>query len=91
MNKQIFILAGKMLSMCILLREKICFLMNKKFQTGDRIEGIAANSNGYVTLKVYEKEPAHDAHAPTPKKKRGPKANPAATASTSKGKSLVSN
>ena len=85
MNKQIFILARKMLSMCILLREKICF------QNGDRIEGIAANSNGYVTLKVYEKEPAHAAHAPTPKKKRGPKANPAATASTSKGKSLVSN
>ena len=90
MNKQIFILARKMLSMCILLREKICFLMNKKFQNGDRIEGIAANSNGYVTLKVYEKEPAHAAHAPTPKKKRGPKANPAA-ASTSRGKSLVSN
>ena len=60
--------------------------MNKQFQNGDLIEGIAATTNGYVTLKVFEKQPVT---APAIKKKRTPRV-PAATASTSKGKSLVS-
>ena len=43
--------------------------MNKRFQNGDLIEGIAATTNGYVTLKVFEKQPVT---APAIKRKEHP-------------------
>ena len=60
MNKRIFTLARKMLSMLYLTeRVKKMFKKKKKkkilFQNGDSIEGVVAISNGYHTLKVWEK------------------------------------
>ena len=88
MNKQIFILVRKNVIFVVSYRERrTCFLMNKRFQNGDLMEGIAATANGYTTLKVFEKQAVA---VPGPqKKKRAPR--PAATASTSKGESLAAN
>ena len=53
------------------------------FQNGDSLEGIAATSGGYTTLKVFEltKLPT-----PTPSKKKRPVSKP-----TNKGKTMMSN